>query len=531
MPITFNTNLAALGAQRNIGIASNAASSSLAKLSSGSRVPTAKDDAAALAVGSQLKAEVAGLTQAANNAAQAISLLQIADGALATVGDILQRMKSLATQSSSGQLGNSERALLNQEFVNLRTEIDRVSSVTNFNGNALLNGGDTIATQTGVRPGFLEGRGISIVANTATTGADEVYRVSYDYTNLATDTGLLTVTNQTTGASQSIDINALVTARRAQPAPGDLTNNLNAGDTLDVNFNGLGITLRLDSSFDVDTDINASFANGVGGVTTTATTGTLVGVSGSLFNTTPLTGAQLAGLSPTVLDPTSGELRINVTYGANTVAVAATAGLEFSRDGVTFAATLATQATNTATSQPIYVRIGSSGPALFQLNMGVGVTSTAGAGRINLDLSSVFRNQESVTAAKSFSFKVGTGVTVNDSIGITINGVTNAALGLATSTIDTAANSDTAISTINSAINTVSSRRADIGASQSRLEFANASIAIAIENTTAATSALLDVDVSSEITKFTSKQVLLQAGVSLLAQANQQPALLLRLLQ
>jgi flagellin len=232
-----------------------------------------------------------------------------------------------------------------------------------------------------------------------------------------------------------------------------------------------------------------------------------------------------------VLDPTSGELRINVTYGANTVAVAATAGLEFSRDGVTFAATLATQATNTATSQPIYVRIGSSGPALFQLNMGVGVTSTTGAGRINLDLSSVFRNQESVTAAKSFSFKVGTGVTVNDSIGITINGVTNAALGLATSTIDTAANSDTAISTINSAINTVSSRRADIGASQSRLEFANASIAIAIENTTAATSALLDVDVSSEITKFTSKQVLLQAGVSLLAQANQQPALLLRLLQ
>ncbi|MFN7162912.1 MAG: flagellin [Pseudomonadota bacterium] len=120
---------------------------------------------------------------------------------------------------------------------------------------------------------------------------------------------------------------------------------------------------------------------------------------------------------------------------------------------------------------------------------------------------------------------------MNDSIGITINGVTNAALGLATSTIDTAANSDTAISTINSAINTVSSRRADIGASQSRLEFANASIAIAIENTTAATSALLDVDVSSEITKFTSKQVLLQAGVSLLAQANQQPALLLRLLQ
>jgi flagellin len=106
MPITFNTNLAALGAQRNIASASNAAASSLSKLSSGSRVPQAKDDAAALAVGSKLKAEVAGLTQAGNNAAQAISLLQIADGALSTIGDMLQRMKTLATQASSGQLGN-----------------------------------------------------------------------------------------------------------------------------------------------------------------------------------------------------------------------------------------------------------------------------------------------------------------------------------------------------------------------------------------------------------------------------------------
>ncbi len=531
MPITFNTNLAALGAQRNIGIASNAAGSSLAKLSSGSRVPTAKDDAAALAVGSKLKADVAGLTQASNNAAQAISLLQIADGALSTVGDMLQRMKALATQASSGQLGNSERALLNQEFTNLRTEIDRIAGTSNFNGTTLLNGGDTVATQDGVRDGFLAGRGIQIITNTAQTGADEVFRVSYDYTNLATDTGNLTVTNLTTGASQSVDINALIAARRAQPAPGDLTNNLNAGDTVDVNFAGLGVTLRLDSTFDVDTDVNANFANGAGGTTTTMPTGTYAGVSATLLTSTPVTGAQLAGLSAAVLDPTSGQLRINVTTGANTVAVAATAGLEFSRDNVTFAATLTTQATNIVAAQPIYVRIGAAGPALFQINQGVGVTTTAGAGTLNLDLSSVFRNQETVTAAKTFSFKVGTGVTVNDNIGITVNGVTTAALGIATSVVDTAPNADLAITAINSAINTISSRRADIGASQSRLEFANASIEVSIENTTAATSALLDVDVSEEITNFTSKQVLLQAGVSLLAQANQQPALLLRLLQ
>jgi flagellin len=114
MPITFNTNLAALTSQRYLGIASDKTQSSLAKLSSGSRVPQAKDDAAALAIGSKLKAEVAGLTQASNNASQAVSLLQIADGALSTIGDILVRQKTLAVQASSGQLSDADRSLLNQ---------------------------------------------------------------------------------------------------------------------------------------------------------------------------------------------------------------------------------------------------------------------------------------------------------------------------------------------------------------------------------------------------------------------------------
>lgn len=529
MPITFNTNLAALGAQRNIGIASNAAGSSLAKLSSGSRVPTAKDDAAALAVGSKLKADVAGLAQAANNAGQAISLLQIADGALSTVGDMLQRMKALATQASSGQLGNSERSLLNQEFTNLRTEIDRVTAVTNFNGTTLLNGGDVVASQTGAQLGFLQGRGINVIANTALTGTDEVFRVSYDYTNAATDTGILTVVNQTTGASQSVDINAIITAKRAQPAAGDLTNNLNAGDTVDVSFGGLGITLRLDSNFDVDTDILPTLSTATGSITTTAVAGTLGGTTtGQFLNNGGITGAQLAAMS--TINSSTGLLALAVTYGANTLAVSANAGLEFSRDGVTWAATLATSATNVGTAAPIFIRATGATNAFASVNL-TATTTTAGNGSINLDVSGLFRNTETATAAKTFSFKVGTGVSANDSVAITVNGVTTAALGVSTSTIDSAVNADTAISAINTAITTISSRRADIGASQSRLEFANASIAVSIENTTAATSALMDVDVSSEITNFTSKQVLLQAGVSLLAQANQQPALLLRLLQ
>jgi flagellin len=134
-------------------------------------------------------------------------------------------------------------------------------------------------------------------------------------------------------------------------------------------------------------------------------------------------------------------------------------------------------------------------------------------------------------ASTAFSFKVGTGTSANDSIAFSLASATTSQLGISTSSISTAANADLAITALNTAITTVSSQRADIGANQSRLDFAAASINVAIENTTAAQSGLLDVDVSAEITEFTSQQVLLQAGVSLLAQANQQPALLLRLLQ
>jgi flagellin-like hook-associated protein FlgL len=420
-------------------------------------------------------------------------------------------------------LGDAERSLLNLEFVALRNEIDRVSANTNFNGTTLLNGGDVVATQTERQTGYLAGKGIAISVNTAVTSADSVFRVSYDYTNAATDTGMLTVVNQTTGETQSIDINALITAKRAQPAAGDLTNNLNAGDTVDVNFNALGVTLKLDSRFDVDTDLAVTPP-----VTSRATTGTIGGTPAGLFyNTAGLTGAQLGAMS--TLDAVTGKLAISVTYTANSMAVNATAGLEFSRDGVTWATTLATAATNTA-GAGFYVRGAGSGGAFARVDLST-TTTTAGAGFVDVDVSGLFRNVESVGATKSFTFKVGTGTTAFDDVGFTLNGVSATQLGIGSATVDTAANASAAINLLNTAITTVAARRAEIGAAQSRLDFASANISTAIENITAATSALLDVDVSAEITAFTSQQVLVQAGVSLLAQANQQPSLLLRLLQ
>ena len=137
---SINTNIAAYYAQKNIGTASASASSSISRLSSGNRIVRAADDVAALAVGTSLRTQVTTLKQALSNTSQGSSLLQVADGALSQVTEILQRQKAIAVQAGSGSLGSQERSFLNQEFQNLTQEIDRIAGKTNFNGVKLLDG-------------------------------------------------------------------------------------------------------------------------------------------------------------------------------------------------------------------------------------------------------------------------------------------------------------------------------------------------------------------------------------------------------
>lgn len=115
-------------------------SKSLAKLSSGTRIVRASDDAAGLAVASRLRADVTALDQSARNAVQGRAVLQTADGALARIGDILQRMKALAAQSISGSVDNTSRGFIDQEYQALGTEIDAIETSTTFNGQALIDG-------------------------------------------------------------------------------------------------------------------------------------------------------------------------------------------------------------------------------------------------------------------------------------------------------------------------------------------------------------------------------------------------------
>ena len=146
MPLNVVSNYAANVAHRNLLKTDMEASNSLAKLSIGKRVVSARDDAASMAIGSRMNAEVQGLKQAVVNAGQANSMLQIADGAMSTVSDILTRMKVLAIQASSANLGSTERSFLDVEFQALTNEVNRIAQDTDFNGVQLLDG-QTAITQ------------------------------------------------------------------------------------------------------------------------------------------------------------------------------------------------------------------------------------------------------------------------------------------------------------------------------------------------------------------------------------------------
>ncbi len=390
MPLNVISNFAANVAHRHLQQSDMEATNSLAKLSAGTRVLSAKDDAASLAIGSRLRAEVSALRQASVNAGQAISMLQIADGAMARVDDILVRMKTLAVQASSGQLSDTERGMLNEEYVSLRAEVDRIAADTEFNGNKLLNGSETFsATLAGTATAIEVADGFEQIMFTNDTGAfstGNVVQIAYDATS-----DQFTVTNVSTSTSYTSDPGV--------SAPG-------VGNFSDVVINGAGLTIQLNSLFDDTSDITA-------GVTT-------------------------------------------------------------------------------------------------QFTVAGGTSDTL-----------------------SLEFKIGTGTDTSDDVQINLSSVTAAALasGLDTSSVDTSANATTAITAVNTAIDNLAEARAQLGAAQNRLEFASANISTTMENTEASRSALLDLDVAAEMSTFTSKQILVQAGVSMLAQANQLPQNLMRLFQ
>lgn len=389
MALNIISNYAANVAHRNLAASDEMATRSLSKLSSGTRVVSARDDAASMAIGARLNSQVQALKTATVNVGQANSMLQIADGGLATIDDILTRMKTLAVQAASDNLSTTERGFLNDEFQSLDAEINRVSSSTTFNGVALLAGQTSFGTDpaaVGTNIQAADGFAAISIANDANFAANDTISIAFDN---ATNTMTLTNTNAANFA-QSIDLDDIgVTA-------------LTGAETADVEFGALGITLTLNSAFAFGTDITAN----------------------NTFDVLAVTG-------PTALT--------------------------------------------------------------FQIGAG---------------------NQAAV-----------------DRLTFNLTSVSSAALGVAAIDISTLAGAQAGIDAVDAAIDSLQTARSNVGVGQNRLDFAAQNLASSQENNEAARSTLLDLDVASEMTSFTSKQILVQSGVAMLAQANQMPQNLLRLLQ
>ncbi len=232
MPISITSNAASAVAHRNLATSSEESQRSISKISSGNRVFRAKEDAGALSIATGFRKESSVYKAAAINAQSGISLMQIADGSLSQMTEVLDRMKTLTIQSQSDSISNVERAYLDEEFQTLKDEFDRIASSTEFNGRELLGGVNDVQLNT-VGANIDSASGFVAFDFREFVDPTSVFEVEYDAT-----VNMMTLHNAVTNVYQSISVQAPTTGR------------LNV-----YNFSDLGVELTLNSAFDDATDI------------------------------------------------------------------------------------------------------------------------------------------------------------------------------------------------------------------------------------------------------------------------------------
>ena len=521
MPVSIVSNLASQYAQKAIERRNENITLGTQRLSSGQRVFAASQDPAAIAVGNSLKLQNASLTEAQINAAGGVSTLQIADGSLSQIGDIAIRLKSLATEASSANVGDAERAAINQEFAALKAEIDRIAQVTKFNGVPLLSGSAAYQV-VGAHAYSVDGvTGFSFDQNVIPSSA--AFRYSYDST---TEQFTLTRVDQGATTHQTISLTGLLNSVAGNGQ------NMTGAQTLPLSFSGLGVSLVLGASFDRGADILPTVADNSGadislGAPSFAPAATGMGTAGV---------DALAAL-PAPYNAATGDITFGLASDGTAVTMTGVPGLRFAVNGGAAGASGADSANlvGATTYVDIYADILPSGTQLLG-RVTLGGVSTIGTtgGSISVPLGQglVSATQTGNTAATTLTYMIGSGVTAGqDLLTVTIPPVTVSGLGLTTIDVTTVGNANTAIDKLADVLTLINQTRAQVGAQQSRLEFVSRNLGVVTENNTQARSALIDVDVPSEITSLTNDQAMLQVGVSMLGQANRIPQMLLDLLR
>ena len=473
MAAFINTNIASLNAQRNLNTSQSGLTTALQRLSSGLRINSAKDDAAGLAISDRMTSQIRGMNQAARNANDGVSLAQTAEGDLQQIGNNLQRMRELTVQSANASNSASDRAALQGEVVQLRQEIDRVAANSSFNGVKLLDGSFSAQTfQVGANNTSNDKITVSSIASSRTASLG----ISYS----AAVTGTATTAALTAG---SITIN------------GSAVNASVAG-----NQNGQTAA----SAFSIAQAINSSST----GVTATANATSVVGIAATAFTAIAANVIQINSVNV-------GAIAAGGAAPAQGANVAAAINLVSAASGVTATADAAGLVTlNAADGREITI---ANAPLAT-----TGLTSATTQGTVSL----------SMTGSCSTNSNITIGGTVAAG-GFTAATTAGAQGGQAISVIDisSASGAGTALAAIDSALSSVNTSRASLGAIQNRFTSVVTSLQTSAENLSASRSRIEDTDFAAETATLTRGQILQQAGTAMLAQANSLPNGVLALLR
>jgi flagellin len=481
MSLVLNTNIDSVIAQNNLGSSQNLLSQSLTRLSSGLRINSAADDAAGLAIAQQFTTQINGTNQAINNANDAVSEAQTAGGALSTIVNNLQSIRTLAVESANGSNSAADRAALDQQVQQQIAEITQIASQTTFNGASVLNGtSGTTTYQVGANVGD------TIAINLAQgVGANQIGQT-------ATDTGTNVTTTALTGS--------------------DLTIAVGTGQAVAIGASVTG-TEAGQSASSAYAKVQAINAAGVAGLTATAQT---VATGSAAFSN--------------IVGSTSGA----TTYALSINGVAIYAAGTTVASGQTLTGSDVADQINLFASQTgVTAALNSSGD--LQL--------TASDGR-DINVTEAVAGAASGTGSSVAAATTGT-VTLSASQNIAISGAGSADLGfaaggqsislgnetLANQNVLTVAGANATIQSVDAALATVSSFQSTLGAIQDRFQEAVSNLQSTSQNLTQSRSTIQDADFAQETANLTQAQVLEQAGISVLAQANQQPQLILKLLQ
>lgn len=482
MASVINTNIFSLVAQRNLSSSQGALQTSITRLSSGLRINSAADDAAGLAITDRMTAQVNGLTQAQRNANDGISLVQTAAGALSSITDNLQRIRTLAVQATNATNSDSDRAALDQEVQQRLAEINRTASQTQFNGLSVLNGTMGVANfQVGANAGQTISVNLTQSMTTSSIGAvaqANSTKNPLSYTISAAND--LKIQDGATGSVIDVaagtynNANDLAAAINTAGSKAGFTANIvsvNSNGQLVVNNTDPANALNITGAAAANTELGLPATIAAGGPAVTST-----GVA-TQFQTTLGTG--------------------DLTFTVNGVAHDITGTFKSSSD-------LAT--------------------AINSANIGINAfIDTAGAMHISSGQAFNISSTSAVVAPS-------TNPSALDKLGLTAGTYTTSG-SLATADVKSVNSATLMLSQIDAAITTVDSFNATLGATQNRFQSTISSLSTTTQNLTQARSGVQDTDYAAETANLTRSQILQQAGISMLSQANQLPQQVLKLLQ